>query len=177
MNDKTATLSDTMQDFILRWGERASHWGLNRTEAQIHALLYLSPKPLNAEEIVNALSIARSNVSHSLKELQQWGLAKSVHVLGDRREHYETTKDVWQLFRIAVDEQKRREIDPVVRMLKEAIATQDGDKHTKERLGAMLEFFETMCSWYEGMKTLPLPLVRSFLKMGPKAVKFAGLKS
>src|SRR5258706_2263673 len=173
-----AELSATLQKFVLQYGEMASHWGLNKTEAQIHGLLFISEKPLTAEEITSTLSVARSNVSNSLKELQQWGHVKTVHVMGDRREHYESVKDVWELFRIVVNEQKRREIDPVVRMLEETVSTleADGKKggHAKEQLSEMLEFFKLMTSWYEEMTGVPLPIIKNFLKLGSKAIKALG---
>src|SRR5256714_6557908 len=96
-------LSPVQQKFILHWGEMGTRWGINRTVAQIHALLYLSPRPLHAEEITESLSVARSNVSGSLRELQSWGIVKVVHVLGDRRDHFESMKDVWEMFRIIVE--------------------------------------------------------------------------
>ena len=99
-----------------------TRWGINRTVAQIHALLFISPKPLNAEEIVETLGVARSNVSTSLKELQGWGIVKMVHILGDKRDHFESMKDVWEMFRVVLDERKRREIDPTMQMLNECIA-------------------------------------------------------
>src|SRR5580693_8258054 len=131
-------LTPVQQKFILHWGEMGTRWGINRTVAQIHALLYISPKPLHAEEIVEALSVARSNVSTSLKELQGWGIVKMVHVLGDKRDHFESMKDVWEMFRVVLDERKRREIDPTLGMLRECIAEigdqNEKDAHTKERL-------------------------------------------
>src|SRR6204780_4131533 len=117
-----ATLTEVQQKFILHWGEMGTRWGINRTVAQIHALLYISPRPLHAEEIVEALSVARSNVSTSLKELQGWGIVKMVHVLGDKRDHFESMKDVWEMFRVVLDERKRREIDPTLIMLHQCIA-------------------------------------------------------
>src|SRR5881628_1159381 len=110
------------QKFVLHWGEMGTRWGINRTVAQIHALLYISPRPLNAEEIAETLGVARSNVSNSLKELQGWGIVKLVHVMGDRRDHFESLKDVWEMFRIVLDERKKREIDPSLSMLQECIA-------------------------------------------------------
>src|SRR6201987_4498648 len=115
-------LSPIQQNFILHWGEMGTRWGINRTVAQIHALLFLSPKPLNAEEIAQTLCVARSNVSTSLKELQGWGIVKLVHVLGDKRDHFESMKDVWEMFRVVLDERKRREIDPTLNMLRLRIA-------------------------------------------------------
>src|SRR5881275_3519017 len=103
-------LTPVSQRFILHWGEMGARWGINRTVAQIHALLYISPKPLNAEEIAETLGVARSNVSNSLKELQGWGIVKLVHVMGDRRDHFESLKDPWEMFRMVLDERKKREI-------------------------------------------------------------------
>src|SRR4026207_835691 len=112
-------LNPIQQKFILHWGEMGTRWGINRTVAQIHALLYISPKPLPAEEIAETLAVARSNVSTSLKELQGWGIRGLVRVLGDKRDHFESLKDVWEMFRIVLDERKRREIDPTVALLRE----------------------------------------------------------
>src|SRR5438552_6473590 len=119
------TLSSVAQKFILHWGEMGTRWGINRTVAQIHALLFLSPRPLPAEEIATTLAIARSNVSNSLRELQSWGIVRIVHVLGDRRDHFESLKDVWEMFRIIREERKRREIDPTLRVLQECVADLD----------------------------------------------------
>src|ERR1041384_6177015 len=105
-------LSLVQEKFILHWGEMGTRWGINRTVAQVHALLYLSPQPLNAEDIAMTLEVARSNVSTSLKELQSWGLIRVVHVIQDKRDHFESCKDVWEMFRIIADIRKRREIDP-----------------------------------------------------------------
>src|ERR1700688_1307996 len=129
-------LTPVQQKFVLHWGEMGTRWGINRTVAQIHALLYISPKPLNAEEIAETLEVARSNVSTSLKELQGWRIVKMVHVLGDKRDHFESMKNVWEMFRIVLDERKRREIDPTIAILEECIADaakdKTADKHTEE---------------------------------------------
>src|SRR5918993_3758056 len=134
--------------FILHWGEMGARWGVNRTVAQIHALLFVSPKPLHAEEIADTLSVARSNVSTSLKELQGWGIVRIVHVMGDRRDHFESVKDVWELYRQVMDERKRREIDPTLTVLRDCVLDADKagpeDKYTKEKLQELLNFFETM---------------------------------
>ena len=115
------TLTPVEQKFILHWGEMGTKWGINRTVAQVHALLFLAAKPLPADEISETLSVARSNVSTSLRELQGWGIVRLVHVLGDRRDHFETTKDVWEIFRTVSEERKRREIDPTLRVLAECV--------------------------------------------------------
>src|SRR5256884_3292869 len=134
-------LSPVQQKFILHWGEMGTRWGINRTVAQIHALLFLSPAALNAEEIAETLSVARSNVSTSLKELQGWGIVKLVHVMGDKRDHFESLKDVWEMFRTVLDERKRREIDPTLRLLRECIAEaekgRESDRYIEERLKAL----------------------------------------
>jgi DNA-binding transcriptional regulator GbsR (MarR family) len=170
------TLPENLKTFIAQWGEMASHWGLNRTEAQIHALLFLSPKPLDAEEISTTLTVARSHVSNSLKELQRWGIVKTVHVLGNRREHFESLKDVWEIFRTLVDEQKRREIDPWRAVLKESSAAMGKDStYAKQRMEEMLEFFETLSTWYEEMRRLPTPMVKTFLTLGGKTAGLLGL--
>ena len=110
-------LNSVIEKLVLHWGEMGARWGISRMVAQIHALLYFSPKPMAADEIVETLGVARSHVSNSLKELQTWGVIKVVHVMGDRREHFQSIKDVWQLFEILLDERKRREIDPALEVL------------------------------------------------------------
>jgi DNA-binding transcriptional regulator GbsR (MarR family) len=171
-------LSPVATKFILHWGEMGTRWGINRTVAQIHALLYLSPKPLNAEEIADALSVARSNVSTSLRELQGWGIIRVVHVLGDRRDHFESLKDVWELFRQVLDERKRREVDPTLSILRDCVIEADkagaGEKYAKERLNELLDFFETTTSWYEQIRRMPTGAMIKFVKMGDKLRKWIG---
>src|SRR5262249_48071442 len=122
MTDKTSyTLTPIQKKFILHWGEMGTRWGINRTVAQIHALLFLSPRPLNAEEIASTLAVARSNVSTSLRELQGWGIVRVTHLLGDRRDHFESMKDVWEMFRVIVDERRKREAAPTLAMLRDAM--------------------------------------------------------
>lgn len=172
------SLTPIQQKFILHWGEMGAKWGLNRTVAQIHALLYLSDKPLNAEEIATTLGVARSNVSNSLRELQGWGLVKITHILGDRRDHFDSMKDVWEMFRIIVDERKKREADPVLNMLRDAVAEAKkpgaADAYTRERLAEMLQFFDLMTSWVEQTRKLPTPAVIRMVKMGDKVAKMFG---
>src|SRR2546425_12851889 len=143
-------LSPVQQKFVLHWGEMGTRWGINRTVAQIHALLYVSERPLNAEQIAETLGVARSNVSTSLKELQGWGIVKLVHVMGDKRDHFESMKDVWEMFRVVLDERKKREIDPTLALLRECIAEAEKageDKHTEQRLRDLCRFFETTIAW------------------------------
>ena len=161
-------LTPLMQRFVLNWGEMGARWGVNRTIAQIHALLYLAPRPINAEEIAGALGVARSHVSNSLRELQGWRLARTVHVLGDRRDHFECVKDVWEMFHTILDERKRREVDPTLRMLRECVqdvaGSAGGDPEVAERLRRLLDFFETASGWYELVRTMPL---EELVRMAP----------
>ncbi|MGD8560236.1 MAG: MarR family transcriptional regulator, partial [Gammaproteobacteria bacterium] len=156
-------LTPVMQKYILHWGEMGTRWGVNRTVAQIHALLYLATEPLNAEDIAETLNVARSNVSTSLKELQGWGLVKIVHVLGDRRDHFESLHDIWDIFMVIMEERKKRELDPTLLMLRECVAETKNDKQTnettKQRIRQTLEFMELQTGWYEQMKQLPRPML------------------
>src|SRR5881296_3661422 len=168
-------LSPVQQKFILHWGEMGTRWGINRTVAQIHALLYLSPKPLPADDIVETLAVARSNVSTSLKELQGWGIVKLVHVMGDRRDHFESMKDVWEMFRVILDERKKRETDPTLHLLRELSAQGEkrgeADPYVRDRLKDMLGFFELMTQWYEQTRAMPTPAVIKMCKLGDKVAK------
>jgi DNA-binding transcriptional regulator GbsR (MarR family) len=171
-------ITPVRQRFILHWGEMGVRWGINRTMAQIHALLYLSPEPLNAETISERLGVARSNVSNSLRELQNWGIVKIVHLPGDRRDHFESMKDVWEMFRQVLDERKKREINPTVEVLGECAtaAEKDKERYTHDRIIAMRDFFETMSIWYEQIDALPTPAVIKFVKLGGKVAKWVGVK-
>ena len=171
-------LSATARKFILHWGEMGTRWGINRTVAQIDALLFLSPEPLTAEAIAETLSVARSNVSSSLKELQSWRLIKMVHVIGDRRDYFESLKDVWEMFRVVLDGRKRREIDPTLAVLRESVQElEKGEKaeaYTKKKLSEMLNFFETASAMYEEMRRLPTDALIKFAKLGSKIKKILG---
>jgi DNA-binding transcriptional regulator GbsR (MarR family) len=174
-------LSPVQQKFVLHWGEMGTRWGINRTVAQIHALLYIAPKPLNAEELAETLGVARSNVSNSLRELQSWRIVKLVHVLGDKRDHFESMKNVWEMFRIVLNERKRREIDPTISLLLECIADaareKDSDKTTEERLRELHRFFETTTNWYMQVARLPAAALMKFLNAGDKLLKSIGMGS
>lgn len=173
------TLTPTEQKFILHWGEMGTKWGINRTVAQIHALLYISPNPLNAEEIGETLNVARSNVSNSLKELQSWRIVKLVHVMGDKRDHFEALPDVWETFRTVLEERKKREIDPTLAVLRECVAdlkeNKDVEKYTEQRLKALTDFFETTTVWYDQIRLWPQSAFVKFVKIGGKIQKLIGL--
>ena len=174
-----AKLSSVQQKFVLHWGEMGTRWGINRTVAQIHALLYISPKPVNADDIVEALGVARSNVSTSLKDLQGWGIVKLVHVLGDKRDHFVTMKDVWEMFRAVLDERKKREIDPTMRMLRDCIVEaekdRETDEYTEQKLRDLHNFFETTSAWYLQVRQWPTSAMVKFMKLGDKVLKVLGL--
>jgi len=169
-------LTPVMEKYVLHWGEMGTRWGVNRSIAQIHALLYLSPQPLTAEEIADTLSVARSNVSTSLKELQGFGLVRMTHLLGDRRDHFESIKDNWEMLTLIVEERKRREVDPTLALLRECVAEAEADKTTdpevKARIERMLTFVDTLSTWYEQVKALPKPTLVALMKMGSKVARF-----
>ena len=168
-------LTPIMERFVLHWGEMGTRWGVNRSVSQIHALLYLSPDPLPADEITQVLSIARSNVSTSLKELQAWGLVRISHELGDRRDHFETDKDMWVLFSTIVEERKRREIDPTLTVLRQCVIDAAADTETpddvKQRIKNTLEFLESLSEWYDRIKTLPSATLATLMKLGDKVAR------
>lgn len=171
-------LTPIEQRFILHWGEMGTRWGINRTVAQVHALLFLSPKPLHAEEIAHTLAVARSNVSTSLRELQGWGIVRVVHVLGDRRDHFESVKDVWEIFRIVAEERKRREIDPTLRVLQECVGELKkpgaGSAYTRERLEEMLEFLTTTSMLFEELVHMPTATLKGMARLRGKLQSLFG---
>ena len=162
--------------FVLHWGEMGTHWGVNRSVAQIHALLYLADHPLHAEQIVDHLRLARSNVSTALKELQGYGIVRRVHVEDDRRDHFIAENDLWEmLFRITA-ERKRREIDPTIALLQELsdrmAADPDAPPHLKQRIGRLHEFLGTLGGWYDQVRGLPKPTLVALMKLGGKVARF-----
>lgn len=170
-------LSPSLSRFVLHWGEMGTRWGVNRSVAQIHALLYITGRPMHAEEIVETLNVARSNVSNSLRELQGWGLVKLVHIAGDRRDHFETSKHVWDLLRAIVRERQRREVMPTIAMLRELLA--DGamsrePAEAKLRMQETLELLETLTAWSDEMLELDSETLTTLLKLGAKIKKLLG---
>lgn len=161
-------LTTTTQKFILHWGEMGSRWGVNRTVAQIHALLYVANKPLNAEDIAGTLGIARSNVSNSLKELQSWGLISVRHLLGDRRDHFLAEQDLWQVAQLVVEGRKKREIDPTLQILKSCIEESQNNPEENEdraRLEGLLQFIQTLDETFEMVKNIPPQTLISMAKL------------
>jgi len=171
-------LTPVMQRYIVHWGEMGTRWGVNRSVAQIHALLFLSPEALNADEISDTLGIARSNVSVGLKELTAWNLVQVTHVLGDRRDFFRAEQDTWEMIRIVVEGRKRREIDPTVATLRECASLLDGDTETpdavRKRILNQLEFLESLTGWYERISTLPRVTLLKMMRLGEKIAKVLG---
>lgn len=172
MSVNMTPLTPIMKKIILHWGEMGSSWGINRTVAQIYALLYLSPEPLTADQVSSSLGIARSTVSTGLHELQSWGVVKTSHILGDRRDHFTTMKDIWEIFRVILDERKRREIDPTLEFLEESVAEMQisdiDDSQVEERVSDMLDFFRTVTAAYEQYEKIPTDRLKDMLHMSNK---------
>ena len=170
-----APLPEPVEKFILHWGDMGSHWGVNRSIAQAYALLYLSDRPLAAEEISERLGIARSGVSNSLRELVGWKLIWRAPVRGDRRDHFEAETDLWEVVKRIAEGRKAREIDPAQRALRECVAAAEADPTVNgtamTRLADMMAFIETMNSWYEQMLTLPKSSLIALISMGSRVVR------
>jgi DNA-binding transcriptional regulator GbsR (MarR family) len=169
MTDESKTLSPVAQKFILHWGEMGTRWGINRTVAQVHALLLLSPRPMAAEEIARTLSVARSNVSTSLRELQGWRIVRGVSVLGDRRQHFESMRDPYELFRIILEERKRREFDPTIELVRECVAEAKksgaSDAYARERMEELLQFIVLMSALFEEFRNLSPSAMKGMVKL------------
>jgi len=169
-------MTPAVEKYVLHWGEMGTRWGTNRTVAQIQALLYLSPEPLRADQIVELLSVARSNVSTSIRELQSYGLVKMTHVLGDRRDYFESLHDVWELFRVIIGQRKQRELNPTLTMLRQCaddVSAEDRtDPVTKERIHNMLGFVEAASDWYDNIHDVPTPVLKKLMKLGAGITRF-----
>jgi DNA-binding transcriptional regulator GbsR (MarR family) len=171
-------LTPISRRFVMHWGEMSSRWGINRTVAQIHALLFLSARPMDAEEIAEILVVARSNVSNSLKELLNYKLVTVVHLMGERREHFETSKDVWELVRVIVRERKAREFDPTVAALKDYMADPDYAKEHKQvqmRIKETLTLMSMMSDWSEELLRMEPSALVKLMKLGNKIQKILSL--
>ena len=172
-------MTPVIQKYILHWGEMGTRWGVNRTVSQVHALLYLSPSPLNAEQVAELLSVARSNVSTSLKELQSWGLVKTEQVLGDRRDYFTTKGDTWEMLMTIMEERKKREIEPTLTLLRQCVLEMEDDSETpkeiKTKINDMLTFVSTLSEWFDQVKGLPKGTLVALMKLGSKVGKFISL--
>lgn len=172
-------LPPLIQSFVLHFGEMGSRWGINRTVGQIYALLYVSPKPLCAEEIVEALGISRSNVSMSLRELQAWNLVLLRHLPDDRRDFFTTPDDVWQILRTLAEERKKREVDPTLSMLRELLMEKPGsaeERYAQQRLTEMHGLIEQLTNWYDDIKQLETSRLAMLLSLGSRVTKLLETK-
>ncbi|AYG60023.1 GbsR/MarR family transcriptional regulator [Rhizobium jaguaris] len=172
-------LPPLVQSFVLHFGEMGSRWGINRTVGQIYALLFVSPAPLCAEEIVEALGISRSNVSMSLRELQTWNLVLLRHKPDDRRDFFTTPDDVWQILRTLAEERKKREVDPTLSMLREVLMQQpasDAERYAQGRMSEMYGLIERLTNWYDDVRRLETERLATLLLLGSKVTKLLETK-
>jgi DNA-binding transcriptional regulator GbsR (MarR family) len=168
-------LTDIQRQFVLHWGEMGTLWGVNRTVAQIHALLFVHGKPMHAEALCETLGVARSNVSNSLKELQAWNLVRLTHQLGDRRDHFETSVDVWELFRTIVRERKEREFDPTTRLLSDLVRSPDFAQESadaQDRIRSTLDLMTKLGAWSDEMLRLSPGTLDKILTLGANVQRF-----
>ncbi len=172
-------LSPLIQNFVLHFGEMGSRWGINRTVGQIYALLYVSDRPLNADEIAEALDFSRSNVSMGLKELESWRLTRLQHLPGDRREYFSAPEDIWAIFKTLAEERKKREVDPTLTMLRGAVienVSSDSDKFAQQRMKAMHDLIELVSGWFTDVHRLDQDTLVQLMKLGSKVQKLLELK-
>jgi DNA-binding transcriptional regulator GbsR (MarR family) len=176
---RSQKLPPAVEQFVLRWGDMGGQWGVNRSVAQIQALLYLSDRPLTAEDIAETLGMARSNVSNSIRELLGWKLIRRVPVLGDRRDHYEAEADLWQIMTHIARGRKEREIDPAVAALRHVLETADSDPQispvARARLQEMQGFLGTLDTWFSQMVTVPPATIMALMKLGTRVVNLVNL--
>ncbi|MEX1033434.1 MAG: MarR family transcriptional regulator [Cellvibrionaceae bacterium] len=169
-------ITPLMQKYILHWGEMGTRWGVNRTVSQIHALLYLAPEPLTAEAIAELLSVARSNVSTSIKELQSWGLVSVEQIMGDRRDYFTAKGDTWDILMTIMEERKRREIEPTLTLLRQCVLEMEADmetpKQVQHKISSMLEFMTALTDWFDQVKVLPKSTLTTLMKMGAAVAKY-----
>jgi len=172
-------LSPLVQNFVLHFGEMGSRWGINRTVGQIYALLYVSDRPLNADEIAEALEFSRSNVSMGLKELESWRLTRLQHLPGDRREYFSAPEDVWAIFKTLAEERKKREVDPTLTMLRGAVienVSTSGDRYAQQRMKAMHDLIELVSGWFTDVHKLDQETLVQLMKLGAKVQKLLEFK-
>ncbi|AOZ50127.1 GbsR/MarR family transcriptional regulator [Chromobacterium vaccinii] len=163
-----------VQAFVLHFGEMGSRWGINRTVGQIYALLYVSEKPLNADEIGEAIGCSRSNVSMGLKELQSWRLVKLQHFPGDRREYFSTPEDVWLIFKTLAEERKKREVEPTLTMLRGAIMespASEAEQHAQARMKEMYQLIELVTTWFSDIQHMDVETLQRLMKLGSQVQK------
>lgn len=175
---QASMLPAAVERFILHWGDMGGQWGVNRSVAQIHALLFLSAKPMTAEDIADQLGLARSNVSTSIKELGGWKLVRRMPVMGDRRDHFEAESDMFEMVRRIAAGRKEREIDPAMAALERCVVEAEGDTKldpvAAHRLNEMLVFLRTVDGWYAEIMTVPTSKLMRLIGLGARVAKFLG---
>jgi DNA-binding transcriptional regulator GbsR (MarR family) len=172
--DTHMNLPPLIQSFVLHFGEMGSHWGINRTVGQIYALLYVSDKPLNADDIVEAIGCSRSNTSMALKELQAWRLVKLQHLPGDRREYFSTPEDVWAIFKTLAEERQKREVEPTLTMLRGAIMESpsgEAERHAQARMNEMYQLIELVTKWFADIRDMDVETLEKLMKLGSQVGK------
>jgi DNA-binding transcriptional regulator GbsR (MarR family) len=172
-------LPPLVQSFVLHFGEMGSRWGINRTVGQIYALLYVSPTPLCAEDIVDAVGVSRSNVSMSLRELQAWNLVLLKHKPGDRRDFFTTPDDVWQILRTLAEERKKREVDPTLSVLREILMQQpasEEERYAQARMTEMHGLIEQLTNWYDDVRQIETERLATLLALGAKVTRLLEAK-
>ena len=171
-------LTSAMERFVLHWGEMGDRWGVNRSIAQIHAVLYLTGKPLRADELEAMLKMARSNISNSIRELESLGLVERVHVMGDRRDHFQTLSEPWDMLMTIAEARKKREIDPTLAVLRSCVQEMTEDPETPPdtlaRVKHMHDFIHTLTGWYDQIKKLPKGTLVKLMSLGGKIARFVG---
>lgn len=172
---RPVALTPAVRRFVLHWGDMGATWGVNRSIAQIHALLFVSGRPLNADEIATSLQMARSNVSTSIRDLVDWGLVRRAPVMGDRRDFFEAEGDVWEMATKIVSIRKAREIDPAAEVLRSCLDEAQNDPATPPaavaRLGEVKALIDLLNEWYEQMNRVPKSQLLPLIKLGSKAVE------
>ena len=167
------------QAFVLHFGEMGSRWGINRTVGQIYALLFISARPLTADEITDRLGVSRSNVSMGLKELSSWRLVRLSHQPGDRRDFYTAPEDVWAIFKTLAEERQRREVDPTLSMLRDALLdTPDSaeERHAQARMREMHDLIEQLTDWFAEVRKLSPATLEKLMALGTTATKLLDMK-
>jgi DNA-binding transcriptional regulator GbsR (MarR family) len=168
------------QTFVLHFGEMGSRWGINRTVGQIYALLYLSARPLNADEICEALAFSRSNVSMGLKELDSWNLIRLKHLPGDRRDHFTVPDDIWEIVRTLVEQRRKREIEPTLSMLRDVLIEKPSgrdEEYAQAKMHEMHDLIEMLTDWHTDMQKLETQRLVNLLKLGSKVYKLYEMKN
>ena len=169
-------LTEPVQTFVSHFGEMGSRWGINRTVGQIYALLYISEKPLCADEIGEALGFSRSNVSMGLKELDSWRLTRVKHFPKDRKEYFTVPEDIWEIVRTLIEERKKREIDPTLSMLRSVMLADDASAYSQQKIHEMHDLIEMLTGWYNDMEKLETERLVNLLKLGSKVYKLYEMK-